>query len=138
MKTILVTGAGGYIGSTLSATLLDAGYRVIGLDRYFFGTEFLKDLFANPCFTPIKKDIRDLTAADFEGVDGVCDLAALSNDPSGDLDPGSHLLHQPPRPPGSRPGSQRGRCDQIRAREQLFGVRSGTKAGMTCVEGMPS
>ncbi len=87
MKTIVVTGAGGYIGSALSALLLSSGYRVIGLDRYFFGTDFLKDLFTNPSFTPVKKDIRDLTPADFEGVDGVCDLAALSNDPTGDLDP---------------------------------------------------
>lgn len=91
MKTILVTGAGGYIGSTLSSMLLDAGYRVIGLDRYFFGTAFLEDIFAHPQFTPIKRDIRDITPADFEGVDGVCDLAALSNDPSGDLDP--NLTH---------------------------------------------
>ena len=87
MKTILVTGAGGYIGSTLSALLLEAGYRVLGVDRYFFGTDFLRDIFANTNFTSVKKDIRDLGPTDFEGVDGVCDLAALSNDPSGDLDP---------------------------------------------------
>jgi nucleoside-diphosphate-sugar epimerase len=87
MKTILVTGAGGYIGSTLCAMLLEAGCRVAGLDRYFFGTDFLKDIFASPCFTPVKKDIRDVVPGDLEGVDGICDLAALSNDPSGDLDP---------------------------------------------------
>src|SRR5689334_18272803 len=88
MKTILVTGAGGYIGSTLSAMLLGAGYRVIGLDRYFFGVDFLSDLFANPRFTAVKKDIREIQPSDFGGVYGVCDLAALSNDPCGDLDPG--------------------------------------------------
>jgi nucleoside-diphosphate-sugar epimerase len=87
MKTILVTGAGGYIGSTLSSILLDAGYHVIGLDRYFFGTDFLQDLFAHPHFTVVKKDIRDVSVEDFRGVDGVCDLAAFSNDPSGDLNP---------------------------------------------------
>jgi nucleoside-diphosphate-sugar epimerase len=87
MKTIVVTGAGGYIGSTLSALLLEAGNRVIGLDRYYFGTDFLADIFANPNFKVLKKDVREITVADLEGVDAVCDLAALSNDPSGDLDP---------------------------------------------------
>jgi nucleoside-diphosphate-sugar epimerase len=87
MKTIVVTGAGGYIGSTLSGLLLEAGNRVIGLDRYYFGTEFLSDIFDNPNFKVLKKDVREVTPADLEGVDAVCDLAALSNDPSGDLDP---------------------------------------------------
>jgi hypothetical protein len=37
--------------------------------------------------TIVKKDIRDIEPSDLEGVYAVCDLAALSNDPSGDLDP---------------------------------------------------
>jgi nucleoside-diphosphate-sugar epimerase len=87
MRTILITGAGGYIGSTLSTLLLEAGYRVIGVDRFFFGTGFLTDVFAHSNYRPVKKDVRDMIPGDFEGVDAVCDLAALSNDPSGDLDP---------------------------------------------------
>jgi len=87
VKTILVTGAGGYIGSSLTSMLLEAGNRVIGVDRYFFGTDFLADIFSNAAYSPVKKDIRELTPKDLEGVDAVCDLAALSNDPSGDLDP---------------------------------------------------
>src|SRR5438128_532071 len=48
MGKIIVTGAGGYIGSTLCDVLLQEGHKVVGVDRYFFGTHFLKDIFANP------------------------------------------------------------------------------------------
>lgn len=87
MNTVLVTGAGGYIGSTLVQLLIESGYRVIGLDRYFFGKDLLGDILLAENFTPVIKDIRDIEPKDLEGVDAVCDLAALSNDPSGDLDP---------------------------------------------------
>ena len=85
--TVLVTGAGGYVGTTLSEHLLEHGYRVIGFDRYYFGQEPLARLTGHPQFRQVRKDIRDCEATDFEGVDVVCDLAALSNDPSGDIDP---------------------------------------------------
>jgi nucleoside-diphosphate-sugar epimerase len=84
---VLVTGLGGYIGSTLAEMLLEQGYDVVGLDRFFFGTERLRDLAADPRLTLLRKDVRDVEAADFEGIDAVCDLASLSNDPSGELDP---------------------------------------------------
>jgi len=87
MKTILVTGAGGYIGSTLCSLLLEARYRVIGYDRYFFGLDLIDDLAAHPEFKAVKADVRDIEARDLEGVYGVCDLAALSSDPSCDLNP---------------------------------------------------
>ena len=87
VKTVMVTGAGGYIGTVLVEELLSEGYRVIGLDRFFFGEELLGDLREHPNFVAVRKDIRDVTPEDFAGVYAVCDLAALSNDPSGDLDP---------------------------------------------------
>jgi nucleoside-diphosphate-sugar epimerase len=87
----LVTGAGGYIGSVLVDLLLESGRKVIGVDRYFFGEDLLGDTLKNPNFHLVKKDIRDLTAKDFTGVNAVCDLAALSNDPSGELD--GHLTY---------------------------------------------
>ena len=85
-QTILVTGAGGYIGTALVDVLLERGHRVIGLDRYFFGEELLGDTRRHPSFTLRRKDNRDIDDSDVRGVDAVCDLAALSNDPSGALD----------------------------------------------------
>jgi len=85
-KNILVTGAGGYIGTSLVDQLLEAGHSVVGLDRYFFGTELLGEINNNSNFKLLKKDIRDIQEEDLVGIDIVCDLAALSNDPCGDLD----------------------------------------------------
>ena len=85
-RHILVTGGAGYIGSTLTELLLSRGYEVTVLDRFFFG-ETLADLQNNPSLHLVKHDIRYVPPSIFRGVDGVCDLAALSNDPAGELDP---------------------------------------------------
>ncbi len=85
-KKIFVTGAGGYIGCVMTAYLLERGYEVIAFDRFYFGQDKLRRLAGNSALTIIKNDIRDIEPADLEGVDAVCDLAALSNDPTGDLD----------------------------------------------------
>lgn len=88
MKTILITGSGGYIGSIIVEILLSKGYKVKGLDRYFFGENLLgKEILNNPRFQLVKNDIRWVTPDLFKDVDVVIDLAALSNDPSGDFDP---------------------------------------------------
>lgn len=41
--TVLVTGAGGYIGTTLVPMLLEQNFRVRAIDRYFFGRELLSE-----------------------------------------------------------------------------------------------
>ena len=84
---VLVTGGAGYIGSVMVQMLLDEGFDVVVLDRFFFGKETLKDVDGHPRLTLVKDDIRWFDPSLMKGVDAVIDLAALSNDPSGELDP---------------------------------------------------
>ena len=80
---VLVTGGGGYIGSCLVAMLLERGYEVTVLDRFFFGNT----VGPHKNLTLVHGDIRNCPPSVFEGIDAVCDLAALSNDPLGELLP---------------------------------------------------
>ena len=87
MKTVVVTGGGGYIGSVVTEQLLDAGHRVRVLDRLFFGRQVLAPLEKRDGLTIVKDDIRYVGPEVFDGVDVVMDLAGISNDPSADLAP---------------------------------------------------
>lgn len=87
MKKIAVTGAGGYIGTQIVRDLLNDGYQVLAIDRYFFGLEPMQEFIGNKNFIIIKKDIRDLEVKDIKDVYGLLDLACLSNDPAGEMDP---------------------------------------------------
>jgi nucleoside-diphosphate-sugar epimerase len=81
---ILVTGHLGYIGTVLTPMLLAEGYEVVGMDSDLFrASTFGKGL---PAVPNIEKDVRDITVQDCEGFDAVLHLAALSNDPLGDID----------------------------------------------------
>ena len=84
---VLVTGHLGYIGTILAPMLIEAGHEVVGLDS---------DLYMRCTFSPggglcqvptTFKDTRDVEIADFVGLDAVLHLAALSNDPLGNLQP---------------------------------------------------
>jgi nucleoside-diphosphate-sugar epimerase len=82
---ILITGARGYIGTVMAPFLQKAGHEVVGLDT---------DLYRRSTFGPWKeavriivKDVRDIEPADLKGFEAVVHLAALSNDPLGDLNP---------------------------------------------------
>jgi nucleoside-diphosphate-sugar epimerase len=85
-KNVLLLGAGGYVGSVLTDLLLKKKYKVVAYDRFFFGIETLKKNLNNKNLKIIKKDIRDIEAKDFNHINYVIDLAALSNDPSCELD----------------------------------------------------
>jgi nucleoside-diphosphate-sugar epimerase len=87
MSKVMVTGAGGYIGTQLVRDLVKAGHEVTAVDRFFFGKEPLSEFAGNKQLTIKQKDIRDLDQNDFKGHDAVCDLACLSNDPAGEIDP---------------------------------------------------
>jgi nucleoside-diphosphate-sugar epimerase len=83
---ILLTGHRGYIGAVAASMLGSAGHEVVGLDTDLFeGCDFGKPA---PEVPEIRKDIREVTKADIEGFEAVLHLAALSNDPLGNLDPG--------------------------------------------------
>jgi nucleoside-diphosphate-sugar epimerase len=81
----LVTGHNGYIGSVLVPMMEQAGHEVVGLDS---------DLFAPCTFGPVEReveslklDVRDVESEELRGFDAVIHLAAVCNDPVGDLNP---------------------------------------------------
>jgi nucleoside-diphosphate-sugar epimerase len=81
---VLLTGHKGYIGAVAGPLLQAAGHEVTGLDTDFFAD---CDFGAPQAAIPeLCADLRDLTRADLEGFDAVVHLAALSNDPLGNLD----------------------------------------------------
>jgi nucleoside-diphosphate-sugar epimerase len=82
---IFVTGHRGYIGAHLVDVLKQEGHAVVGCDlKLFDGCNW------EPLVDPDReliKDVRRVEAADLDGCDCVMHLAAISNDPMGDLDP---------------------------------------------------
>jgi nucleoside-diphosphate-sugar epimerase len=80
---ILMTGHRGYLGSVMARHLVEVGYDVTGLDTgYFDACTLVPDAIS---VRTISKDIRDVTPADLNGYGAVVHLAALSNDPVGNL-----------------------------------------------------
>ena len=86
-KIVLVTGGAGFLGSVLVPFLIERGYRVKVLDRFFFGKETLASVWHNSACEFIEVDTRWYPKEILKGVYAVIDLAALSNDPVGELDP---------------------------------------------------
>jgi nucleoside-diphosphate-sugar epimerase len=84
-QTVLVTGDRGYIGSVLTSMLVERGYQVRGLDAGYYAECLLEPVPAP--YACVERDIRDVTAEDIGGIDAIVHLAALSNDPLGELSP---------------------------------------------------
>jgi nucleoside-diphosphate-sugar epimerase len=82
---VLVTGHDGYIGCVLVPVLRSAGHTVVGLDNYLFGDCGFGHHVAG--IDALRMDVRDVPIRDLEGFDAVVHLAAISNDPVGDLNP---------------------------------------------------
>lgn len=82
---ILVSGDRGFIGTQLTPMLESAGHTVMGLDTDLYERCTFGD--AMPHTPSLRKDVRDVEASDLAGVDAVIHLAALSNDPLGNLNP---------------------------------------------------
>jgi nucleoside-diphosphate-sugar epimerase len=82
-KRVLITGHNGYLGSVMAPYFLAAGYSVVGLDTGYFDQCTLRSSVAE--VPTVRKDIRDLVLEDLQHFDAVVHLAALSNDPIGNL-----------------------------------------------------
>jgi nucleoside-diphosphate-sugar epimerase len=81
---ILVTGSLGYVGTQATYNLELKGYSVVGIDSGYFKACNLVPISKEA--PTVLKDIRDLEISDFKNIDAVIHLAALSNDPIGELD----------------------------------------------------
>ncbi len=86
IKKILVTGNLGYIGTVLTEILRDKGYEVIGLDIGYYQEISLTKINNPP--KQIIRDIREVKNSDINNIDAIIHLAAISNDPLGELSPG--------------------------------------------------
>ena len=82
---VLLTGHDGYIGAVMAPLLRAAGHEAVGLDSGLFsGCDFGV---YRPSLPTLHLDLRDVTVHDLAGFDAVVHLAAISNDPLGDLNP---------------------------------------------------
>ena len=84
---ILLTGGAGYIGNIMARHFLNEGFSVVVLDRLFFGVEPVKELLGEKNYTLIHDDVRWFDSSILSNVDVVVDMAAIANDPAGELNP---------------------------------------------------
>jgi nucleoside-diphosphate-sugar epimerase len=82
---VLITGHNGYIGSVLTPLVRAAGHDVVGLDTFLFEAATFGRNGAQ--VESLRMDLRDVEVDDLRGFDAVMHLAALSNDPLGDVNP---------------------------------------------------
>jgi nucleoside-diphosphate-sugar epimerase len=88
MPKILLVGGAGYVGSVLSHELLEHGYAVRVLDRFFFGDHGLAA--CRDRVEVVHADMRRVEAGHLEGVDTVINVGGLSNDPTAEYNPAAN------------------------------------------------
>lgn len=84
---VFVTGHLGYIGTIMTPMLGKAGHEVTGCDSDLYARCTFEAGGSIASVPALRKDIREVAEGDLQGVDAVIHLAALSNDPLGDLNP---------------------------------------------------
>lgn len=82
---VLITGHLGYIGTVMTPMVLAEGHEVVGLDNDMYRRCTYDGTITE--VPTLRKDVRDVGLDDLRGIDAVCHLAGLSNDPLGDLNP---------------------------------------------------
>tara|TARA_Y100000589_G_C27189501_1_gene644175 strand:+ start:2945 stop:4033 length:1089 start_codon:yes stop_codon:yes gene_type:complete len=97
MKSVLITGSEGYLGSVLVPFLIDKGFKVTGIDTCFFNKYSLidKNIKNNKNYKFFKLDVRDIDEKHLKGIDIVVHLAGISNDPMNKMD--SAKVYDPTR-----------------------------------------
>lgn len=85
MSTVLVVGGAGYVGSVLAEELLQRGYVVRVLDRFYYGDNGLKDV--RDRVEVVEADMRAIGPDVLQGVDAVVNVGGLSNDPTAEYNP---------------------------------------------------
>ena len=85
---VLVVGQKGYIGTVMTPVLLKAGHEVVGYDSDLYRRCTYPSGGTIADVPTIEKDLRDIDIEDLKGFSAVIFLAALSNDPLGNLNPG--------------------------------------------------
>ncbi len=88
MKTVLVTGGAGYVGSVLVGKLLQEDYRVKVLDLFIYDKNSLNQYLTNENLDIIVGDIRssEIVNKATQNTDAVIHLASISNDPTAEMD----------------------------------------------------
>lgn len=91
MKTILIIGGGGYVGTELQKVLIEDQFNVKVFDTFWYSSgKWPSGSFSGQeNIEYVTGDVRDidLLKETIRGVDGCIHLACISNDPSYELDP---------------------------------------------------